>query len=891
MISDPPVAIPSYRNLLVLAAALLVARVGYAQTWQLGYDASLGTLPSAQGFVLFSDDPPPDDGLDESNYAVSGGVLSQGPTGGGSDDVANRQWYELGSAALDFDRDVLVVDLSLLIIESTLSPPPGGAPRAGFGVQLSDRLGRVVVLYVGSAGVFLYGSDGSTSALAFLDTTDTFHDYHLRVTPTGATVAVDGVELATLERASFGSGATPDRLLIGDLTLLQRSSSELERFSVARFPVPSPEVRNYQVVTQTTASDSSSPKALTVSCPAGSVALTGGASTAAGPDVGISESGPGSGTPPTSWIGSARELVDTGAAWDLRVDVVCGEVSGYERVEIVGVQSTNAVQTETQVYCPTTKRPFAGGVSLSGASLRQTLQYSYYDSTLIDPYRWAGGALDFGAAPSTSPWGLDVSALCSDTTRQETHYEDTGFVGGSPKSLVVNCLGGKLPIGGGAAGGDGGLEWSRPKDGTPSQPPVGWDAQARGSSTWGFAVSLDCAPLADPTVSANGLLARFRAEFDAYDSWGWAHGTLVNGVGFDPGIDGQAFSFDGVSDQWVSVPSQTFDEFDAIDMYPQADFTVGAWIKTSTSPVTPSRIVELYDPGGTPTANWSTWFLGLTTDGHPQGYLRAAAVNAATQVEEPTPLNDGQWHHVAMSRDRLDSRLYLYVDGLRVAETALSVGVTDQPLTPGNPGFGDPVSIGVHRLTQSTDVSSAFTGQIDDFTYWDRALTQEEIANVAGCGVPVLPRTLNLDADRFSSPPGAGHTLCVFLPAGTHELVLVDPASDPDARFTGWSPGAALPWGTAFSVDPEIESGFVFGLPVGAASGQDAFDATLDKDTLLTLSTGQRVHFYLEDTTAFDNRGGVSIRVPEPGLPTGALAGAVLLVVLARRRPDRSRSR
>ena len=52
-------------------ASLPTAPAG-AQTYTLDYDASLGTLPSAQGWVHFVADPLPDDGLDESNYSVAG---------------------------------------------------------------------------------------------------------------------------------------------------------------------------------------------------------------------------------------------------------------------------------------------------------------------------------------------------------------------------------------------------------------------------------------------------------------------------------------------------------------------------------------------------------------------------------------------------------------------------------------------------------------------------------------------------------------------------------------------------------------------------------------------------------------------------------------------------
>ncbi len=56
----------------LLFSSLLAAAPVFGQT--LEYDASLGTLPSGQGWIHFVDDPPPIDGLTEANYTVAAGV-------------------------------------------------------------------------------------------------------------------------------------------------------------------------------------------------------------------------------------------------------------------------------------------------------------------------------------------------------------------------------------------------------------------------------------------------------------------------------------------------------------------------------------------------------------------------------------------------------------------------------------------------------------------------------------------------------------------------------------------------------------------------------------------------------------------------------------------------
>ena len=885
------------------AAALLVASgPALGQTWQIEYDPTGGALPSTHGFVHSFVDPLPDDGLGESNYAVAGGLLSQGETGGPNGDPANLQWYEYDAADFDFDEDVIVVELSARIASASLSPPPGGLPSAGFGISVSDRERELVVLYIGETGAFLYGSPTWTSSFAALDTTDGLHDYVLTITPRLAHLSIDGASRGTLDREAFTSlgASVANRVAVGDLTPAGSSSSEISLLRVSREPTPVREVRGYQVVSATTPSDSSSPKSLSVSCPPGTFALTGGASTQAGPDVGLSESAPGPGDPPSSWIASARELVDTAASWDLSLEVVCGEISGLRREVTLGIESTDASQFAFEL-CPTSllsgpRRPISGGALLIGADLRQTIAANVYSATPIDGERWLVSMDDFGAGTSSAGWSFDMHLLCTDARAHEHHEAETGILSGSPRSLDVNCVGGKLPIGGGAFGGDGGLAFSRPKDGAPGAPPVGWSAEARGTGAWNLGVRTHCAPPADPTVSARGLQVRLRAEFDANDSWGWDHGSLLDGVGFAPGVDGQAFSFPGSPSQsWVRLPSFAPEGTELIDLYPEGDFTASAWFRTdSSSPA--MTIAQLYDLGGTATPeNGSTWALRLS-DGHAYAVLRAANVETTSVIEEPTLLNDGEWHHMALVRDLLAFELYLYVDGERVATLPVNGELADQPLVPGIPGTGqDPVAIGGWR-SASVDglIEQQFEGEIDDFAYWDRALTPDELQNLVGCHRPLGPRVLNLQADRFSTRGVDDESLCVFLEAGTYELLLVDAATDPDARFSGWSSGPSESWGTEFSVAPAVDPGFTFGLPASEPSAQAAYDATLDKDTTLTLSQAQRVYFSLDDAPALDNRGGVSIRVvPEPGGWVALTAGLLRLMAAKRRRsvPLRPRPR
>ena len=193
------------------------------------YEASAGTLPSAQGWTHFSS------GLPESNYSVSAGSLLQGPT----DPDTNIQGYKSSGINFDFARDTIVATSRLQIISSGLTHPPDptgqGFRRAGWNLQVTDEQGRLVVLFVGSTGFFLLGQNSESSGLVAFDTTTAFHDYRLTVNSSGASLTVDGTPMGSLTFAQLRTDGAVDAntMHIGDRTLAQASSSRLSSFSLS----------------------------------------------------------------------------------------------------------------------------------------------------------------------------------------------------------------------------------------------------------------------------------------------------------------------------------------------------------------------------------------------------------------------------------------------------------------------------------------------------------------------------------------------------------------------------------------------------------------------------------------------------------------------------------
>ncbi len=866
--------------------------------WSHGYDASLGSLPSAQGFVHQLTDPPPNDLLTEGNYSVVVSALVQGDTGGPNTDPGNTQWYESVPPIFDFDRDEMVVDLRLKIVASTLNPPGGGAGRAGFGVTLVDSGRRMVTLYVGETGAFISGGVGE-SGLHAMVTTDGFHDYRLQVDGGGVSLEVDGAPAVSAAYDDLGISGPPGNVLrFGDLSALESSSSEIESLVLSAFHPLVVEVRQYIYKDSFAIGGASSQDEQTVGSYCQNVGIGGGVEII-GADgmIGLRRSGKRSNGTEPGWEAEAREIFDTDEEWELRVSVVCAEVPGSTSGKEPTLSGTNAVKTGTD-ECSDPYPILA--VHVVGAFV----QSERLALRAMGPVSETEGQVELrNFSIPAGAWSEEMNLSCSDMPGFHRLTEATASDSTSPKAYTVVCPAETYPISGGARilGADTQtvLRGIYPQEFLNPDLPIGWTGEAEEviptNDPWSLEVSVVCAPLAEPLFSRTGLVGRFKGEFNAADWAGDNEGTLRNGASTDPGVFGEAFSLDEASNQWVEIPGAEF--------YPDASFTVATWIETTTlQPGTVTEVVNLSDAGGLGGFNLSAWGLRLDVNGHPTAFFRDKFGPTAT-VLGPAPgavsLADGQPHHLALLRDSDLKRAQLYVDGLMVVDDSIST-TNSGVLEPAGPP--DPVAVGILRDSGATTLSRGFHGLIDDFKFYDRALLAEEIHNEVGCVIPLLPRTLNVDATRFSGRLGSTneHKLCTMLEAGIYIVTLVNPTLDPTARFTAWSPGPEtfegplIDWGTAYRVDTEIEGPFAAGIPVGSSpTPMQAFDDTSNKVLNLVLTVDQNVWFSVIEDDAKDNAGGVSLRVeyvPEPGALAQWLTGFAALVAMSRSKRARSRA-
>jgi hypothetical protein len=202
-----------------------------------------------------------------------------------------------------------------------------------------------------------------------------------------------------------------------------------------------------------------------------------------------------------------------------------------------------------------------------------------------------------------------------------------------------------------------------------------------------------------PPAGSSDLVASYAFENTASDGSGNGfNGTLVNNPTFVAGHSGLAVNLNGTN-QAVQIPRSI-----------QDSFTIAFWVKTTTT-------------GGTGTQWWQG--KGLV-DGEVANVVNDFGVsllgshvafgvgNPDTTIQSTSNVNDGAWHHVAVTRNAATGAMVLYVDG---AQQATATGPTGTR--------GAPANLRVGSLQTGLNF---FAGQIDELRLYNAALTAAQVA-------------------------------------------------------------------------------------------------------------------------------------------------------------------
>jgi hypothetical protein len=267
----------------------------------------------------------------------------------------------------------------------------------------------------------------------------------------------------------------------------------------------------------------------------------------------------------------------------------------------------------------------------------------------------------------------------------------------------------------------------------------------------------------------------------APDIAGTNPGTLNGGVSYAPGEVGNAFAFDGSAtrNSYVNVPDDA-----------SLDGTTGTWafwVKTTQSgtyvgflgkhdaAVSYDGITMYIDPGGLPSVQIKANGPTLTLTGS-------------------TPVNDGQWHHLALTFLSGGAAL-LYVDGQQQA-TGMAPAFTFNP---------NPLRFG----TMFDPFWAPLSGMLDEVQIYGRVLSAAEIRAVANAdGAGLVKGVTVLDPAVL---PAGGFTLNAVAGVATG-MQTVATFTDPAGPEPLGDYAATIDWGDTTTSDGTIAgpSGGVF---------------------------------------------------------------------------------
>ena len=255
-------------------------------------------------------------------------------------------------------------------------------------------------------------------------------------------------------------------------------------------------------------------------------------------------------------------------------------------------------------------------------------------------------------------------------------------------------------------------------------------------------------------VAPAGLVSRWRGDGNALDSVGTHHGQPQGIAAFSQGRQGQAFSFDGIS-QSIVMP-------DSPGLRP-VQFTVSAWIY-------PESLRGSYDVVFS--AGHSLW-LGFSSR-----RLTLYTHEFGESLQVSTPVQPNQWHLLTASYDGVAQRLYL--DGVKVAER-----VVNRPMTYGPP---EVAGIGGYWYYGQLQSYENFHGLIDEVTLHNRALGDAEVRGLYDGSSPSCPPPNHPPAITNPGDQSSAEGTAVSLPIAVQD-------GDGDALTygaTGLPPGLAL---------------------------------------------------------------------------------------------------
>ena len=227
---------------------------------------------------------------------------------------------------------------------------------------------------------------------------------------------------------------------------------------------------------------------------------------------------------------------------------------------------------------------------------------------------------------------------------------------------------------------------------------------------------------------SKGLVAYYMFENDANDSSGYDNDGISHGATStsDPyGIPLKAIYLNGNSYVEIPYSSKVFD-------FKNREFSFSFWIKHPQNPLGVLRRIA----GNNSLEGRRFWF--ETINGNLDIYAFDAAGN---QINVPTGINIGNdlWQNIIIQKDNSQGKIELFQNGIKVFQQNLSEEIRS--------------TLDGFQIGKNLGLNNYFSGSIDEFRIYNRALTQSEIDSLVTANLSLVDSNEDgvKDIDAISS--------------------------------------------------------------------------------------------------------------------------------------------
>jgi len=207
-----------------------------------------------------------------------------------------------------------------------------------------------------------------------------------------------------------------------------------------------------------------------------------------------------------------------------------------------------------------------------------------------------------------------------------------------------------------------------------------------------------------------GLLAHYSFENNVRDVSGEGNNGVNYGVGFVEGKVGKAGSFDGIDDYVI------FQKSGVMDKLRTSSWTISTWVKRD-------RIGkrDIIIGRGDSLSSYQDRGFEIEIDSNDEVYVfyRAKKGGPDLGVSGNVKINK-EWHYITVVRDKENSRLSIYVDGV------LDKAVNNPPDIE-KFAVTTELIIGSWMADRFPNKGYYFEGRMDEFKIWNRALSGDEV--------------------------------------------------------------------------------------------------------------------------------------------------------------------